>query len=369
MNLSQYPKKRFGNTMRAGTNKMNWQANSFDINNIFFSVLIPVYNVNKYLGKCIYSVLEQTYHNFEIILIDDGSTDQSGSICERYAKLDDRIKVFHQTNQGIIMTRRNALEKAMGDYVLFLDSDDYWDTDLLETINKAIWDYGCDMVIFNYKKITPNETYINEPVFENGSFFDSENKEQIFEYIIKGSLLNNLWIKAVKSTIIDYEDYSEYKAVKYAEDLLQSLPLLCNAKRILYLDKPMYNYRMNPTSLTHNFSIRSLEDITIVRGIVLKYMELLEMNEQKYLKLFYQNYINTVLSYLAKLNNSNIPIREKKNIMVQVQNISLYKNALPFLDGQGLFINQKIEIYLFKKKFYHLLILYEKAIQFIKLHF
>jgi glycosyltransferase involved in cell wall biosynthesis len=267
------------------------------------------------------------------------------------------------------MARRNGIAKAMGDYYLFLDSDDYWDSDLLETINKAIEDYGCDMVIFNYKKITPIDIYRNKPVFENGALFDKENKEQIFEEIIKGSRLNNLWTKAVKCSIVDYEDYSKYKRVKNAEDLLQSLPLLSKAKRIMYLDKTMYNYRMNPTSITHSFNIQSLNDITMVRGVVLNYMELLGMNEIKYLKLFYQNYVTSVLTYLFDLSNSLLPTNEKKYIMNQIQNISLYKNAFPYLEGSSFTWMQKLQLYLFKKKFYKLLIRYEKVIKFIKLRF
>lgn len=333
---------------------------------VLYSVLIPVYNVENQLGKCIYSVLEQTYPNFEIILIDDGSTDGSGFVCERYAKLDERIRVYHQFNQGLIMARRNGIAKAIGDYYLFLDSDDFWDPDLLETINKAILDYGCDMVIFNYKRITPDKVLINKPVFENGSLFDSDNKKQIFEEVIKGSRLNNIWIKAVNSNIIDNIDYTKYKRIKYAEDLLQSLLLLCNARKILYLDKAMYNYRMNPASMTHKFNVRSIKDITIVRGVVLKYMELLAMNENKYLKLFYQNYVNGVLSYLSDLSNSNLNILKKIKIMTQIKNILLYRKALSFIKMKNFTMCQKIRFFLFEKKYYHLLIIYENIITRIK---
>ena len=93
--------------------------------NLRFSILIPVYNVENYLEQCLNSVLNQKYRNFEIILINDGSSDSSGEICESFAVKDNRIRLFNQTNQGLIKTRRLAISLATGDYILFLDSDDF----------------------------------------------------------------------------------------------------------------------------------------------------------------------------------------------------------------------------------------------------
>lgn len=336
------------------------------IRKILFSVLVPVYNVEKYLEKCIDSVLKQTYPYFEVILIDDGSTDQSGSICDWYARSDYRVRVYHQSNHGLIMARRNAIAKARGNYFLFLDSDDYWDTDVLETINKAIIDTGCDMVIFNYKKVTPSKSILSEPVFENGTIFEYDKKQRIFEEVIKGYRLNNLWMKAVKNSIVDYSDYFKYRGIKYAEDLLQSLPLLYNARRILYLDKPMYNYRMNPQSITHNFNFRCMKDITIVRGVVLNYMTAMNMRNATYCKLFYLNYVNILLAYLSDLCNSNIRTSQKKDIMRQAQNLEMYNNAQEYITSNDLSKRQRIRLYLFQKEYYGQLILFEKMIHFAK---
>ena len=90
------------------------------------SIIVPVYNIEKYIDECIQSVLNQTYTAWELILVDDGSTDNSGNICDEYAKTDTRIKVLHQKNQGVSAARNIALDKAEGDYIMFLDADDYW---------------------------------------------------------------------------------------------------------------------------------------------------------------------------------------------------------------------------------------------------
>ena len=117
-------------------------------NNIKFSIMTPVYKVERYLPECIESVLGQTYGNFEFILVDDGSPDHSGEICEEYAKKDSRIRVFHKPNGGLMHTRRYALERASGDYYVFLDSDDYLSLDTLETLSRYIAESGADCVIY-----------------------------------------------------------------------------------------------------------------------------------------------------------------------------------------------------------------------------
>jgi glycosyltransferase involved in cell wall biosynthesis len=333
---------------------------------ILFSIIVPIYNTEKYLGKCIYSVLEQTYYNFEVILIDDGSTDQSYRICNRYAKLDNRIKVFKQPHQGVVIARRNAVAKAKGNYILFLDSDDYWDSNLLEKVHKAIIDFGCDMVVFNYKKAVANSMYYNKPVFEDGTLFDKENKKLIFEQIIQGSSLNSLCTKAVKSSLIDYEDYSRYKDIKHADDLLQSLPLLYLANKILYIDEPLYNYRIHSESVTHTFDIRSIKDITRVRKIVLKYMDLLDMNQNEYLVLFYRFYMKSVLSYLSELCNSSLSLAKKCKMMGLIKTIPLYKNAIPYLESKDFPFREKLQVYLYYKGRYIKLILYYKAVRLAK---
>lgn len=317
--------------------------------------------MEKQLPKCIESVLTQTYENYEIILINDGSTDQSGVICDNYACLDKRIRVFHQLNLGLIMARRNGIAKAIGDYYLFLDSDDYWDNDLLETVNDTIEKYDCDMVIYNYKKITPHNIISYEPIYANETVFDSNNKKQIFEVVLNSSQLNNLWTKAVKKDIVDRVDYSKYKKVKYAEDLLQSLPLLHNAKKIVYLDKPLYNYYINPTSITNNFNLHSMKDITIVREVVLDYIEQHGLNDKGRLRLFYQYYFNSVLTYLMELHNSKVPKVQRIEIMNQIRELHLYQNSLEYVEEFELSLYKKIQYHLFDNKYDKLFRLYAKT--------
>lgn len=317
------------------------------------------------MEKCIQSVLDQTYAHFEVILVNDGSTDTSGQIGDRFSVLDERIKIYHQTNQGPIIARRNGLAKATGDYYLFLDSDDYWDIDLLETIHKAILDYDCDMIIFNYRKVFPNKVRISKPVFENLSLFDKNNKEKVFEEVIRGGF-NNLWYKVIKSNILDHMNYSKYQSVKNGEDLLQSLPLLYNAEKILYLDKAMYNYNMNPASITNNFDIHMYKDIAIVRSALLSYMQLLKMDNKEHLNVFYCTFAKNILRYISDLVNSKANKQEKRRIFHEIKNAALYGDALNYIESTSFSREYGIRFFLFKNKRYHFLFLYEKALIILK---
>lgn len=324
--------------------------------NIKFSVLIPVYNAEKYLSECIESVLDQTYHNFEIILVDDGSTDSSGKICDLYEKKDERIKVYHQNNQGLIMARRKAIDKSSGDFYLFLDSDDYWDADLLETINGVISAENCDLVIFRFKIVNETGKFIEESpsLFANGQVFTQNNKNEIFKKFICGEL-NNLCNKAAKFSIIDRDrDYFPYKHILNAEDLLQSLPIVYNAQRIVYLDKPLYNYRMVSTSITHSLNLNYINDNTVARNALLKYMELLKINNKENLVSFYKYNIMLFSQHIARVILSNINWKRKVQILNSLKKEQNYIETISFLRSNKRYLSLKYKIFLnlFERKHY-----------------
>lgn len=321
------------------------------MNNIKFSVIVPVYNVEKYLKECIESILEQTYANYEIILIDDGSTDLSGNICDTYNAMDSRIKVIHQVNQGHTLARRKGISNSTGDFCLFLDSDDYWERDVLKIISEIIDEYNCDLVIFNYKKVTQNGAHISygKSIFKDRMIFE-KNKEELFIKVLNSTDLNNLWNKVVRRTIIDDLDYAKYKNIKSAEDLLQSLPFLYNAKKIIYINNHLYNYRMVATSITHTFNISIFEDITIVRQVVLNYLQLLNINNEENLIIFYQYYISSILRNIYRLVDSNIVKEEKFKILDEIQGFPLYIDAIKYSNKFKFYTNYKLAFFLFRHR-------------------
>lgn len=336
--------------------------------NITFSVLIPVYNVEKFLTQCVESVLNQTYQNFEIILINDGSNDSSGFICDEFSKKNIKIKTIHQANQGLIMARRNAINNARGDYCLFLDSDDYWDLNLLETVHETIIECECDLVIYKYKRVLENQ--IIEVKASHGikdkTIFDCQNKQELFKKIISSSDLNNLVCKAVKRSIIDKTDYSQFKNIRNAEDLLQSIPLLYNAEKIVYIDKPLYNYRIVLTSMTQIFNPHFYEDITVVRGVLLDYLYKLQMNSEENLELFYNFYINIITDSMLVFLTSSLENGKKILILDWIQNTELYISSLNYFNKSNLGLDKNIRFYLFKNKQYSLLGQYANVLLYLK---
>lgn len=231
---------------------------------MLFSVLIPVYNTSKYLDECIQSVLAQSEKDYEIVLIDDGSTDNSGEICDSYAEKYSSIRVIHKQNEGLMMTRRRGFQEAKGDYFVCLDSDDYLcDDDALAKIKKMIVEKNCDLVVYNY--LMEKETREQDKricLFEkpDGYVFKDSEKSVLYEKLIMGQFFNPIVAKAPKRTIVDIDtDYSVWSSQLYksqGEDLFQSMPILNNAKRIGYINDVLYYYRWNGGSISRNLDLK-----------------------------------------------------------------------------------------------------------------
>ena len=240
-----------------------------------FSILVPVYNVEKYLAACIDSLLDQTYPDLEIILVDDGSTDASGCICDDYKKqYPDKVHVLHQKNQGQLLARENAMRLAAGDVLLFVDSDDCLRRDALELLNRAFREKGCDLVLFNASTVPDFEKSYRKYPFFDGQIFSGPSKKQIYEQLVSTSDLNNLCLKAVGREIAaNGTSLGDYAFVKNGEDLLVSMQLLTDAKKILFLDQNLYYYRQRSGSVVHTFNPNRAVSIRTVHVRMEQYIE------------------------------------------------------------------------------------------------
>ncbi len=240
-------------------------------NSIKFSIMTPVYKVERYLPECIESVLGQTYGNFEFILVDDGSPDHSGEICDEYAKKDSRIRVFHKPNGGLMHTRRYALERAQGDYYVFLDSDDYLSLDTLETLSRYISETGVDCVIYGFEWLRPEGTsHIKCSSYDCGRVIT--DKRELYNIVFNDEAYNSLCRKCAKASCFDGRDHSRYYHIKRGEDLLQSLEIIENAGSFLFIPETLYCYRVNPASITHSDSYEGYRANFKVRETVLEFL-------------------------------------------------------------------------------------------------
>ena len=254
--------------LRSGWNCLR----EFDSNgeNMVFSVVIPVYNVEKYLEKCLDNIFGQTFDDYEVILVDDGSTDESGRICDKYALKHDNTKVIHKINQGLISARREGYRNASGEYIINCDSDDYLELNTLHDLYEVIKINTPDMIIYNsYLVYEDRKELFSKDLFSEGII---EDKKMVLDKLLLSASINSLCMKAYRRELIDLEnDYSELYNVSHGEDLLQTVPLVINAEKIYYLNRQLYNYRTK-SGMTAKYNNEKYWSFKLISNKIQKYM-------------------------------------------------------------------------------------------------
>lgn len=223
------------------------------------SVIVPIYNVEKYIKQSIESILNQTYNKLEIILVDDGSKDLSGSICDEYSKKDNRIKVIHKENGGLSSARNAGLDVATGKYVMFIDSDDYFENNSCEVLYNEIEKRNADYVIGNYIHVTHDGIKWDKPVFND---IDDNFKTSIEDYQKSFFVMNSVvWNKIFKREFIE-EHKLRFVPGALAEDAIFTTYCYVHTDKGYYINDVVYNYRQNEenasisTNCTKNYFIK-----------------------------------------------------------------------------------------------------------------
>lgn len=239
---------------------------------IKFSIIVPCYKVEQYLPKCVESLCNQTLRDIEIILVDDGSPDNSGAICDEYAAKDSRIHVIHKKNGGVSAARNDGLKIAQGEYVLFCDSDDWMDEDALENLYEAGVKNHAEVVIGDVsqvfdEKIVPVHFYDKDFVTSDKKYIDELIKTNFCKkycpnpYNGKPAFgYGGPWNKAVKRNFLIQNGIEFDVRVKgIFDDILYTAYILANAKTVAYIQKNVYNYRILNNSITHSFKSNLLD--------------------------------------------------------------------------------------------------------------
>lgn len=213
------------------------------------TILLPCYNVEKFIPRCLDSIISQTYKNLQIIAIDDGSNDKTWCIMQEYAQKDTRIEIYHQKNQGVSSTRNNLLDKVKGDYVLFIDSDDWCEHNMLEFLVHKIIDNNADVAICS--------DVVNDRIVKteyNEYILDKKNtiKQFLLHKKLRGSLCNKLF----KASLLHKLKFNNN--VSYGEDALFCWHLFQRINRVYFSTRELYHYRMNENSISHS-SFNSLK--------------------------------------------------------------------------------------------------------------
>lgn len=218
------------------------------------SVIIPIYNVEEYLPQCVDSIIKQTYKNFELILVDDGSTDSCSEICNRYLKKDSRIQYVRKTNGGQISARKAGVEIATGEYILFVDGDDWIDVDEIERLVEILIQNNYpDMVAFGLIEEYETDSIYRKNSADPGLYLEeklSKLKQKILmtDIFFEWKILPHLCDKLIKSSLLRQNIYNTSDAISYGEDAVCSFLCLLKASSIYVCDDTPYHYRQRPGS-------------------------------------------------------------------------------------------------------------------------
>lgn len=314
------------------------------------SIIVPVYNVEKYIKECIDSLINQTYKNIEIILINDGSKDKSGIICDNYAKVDSRIKVIHKQNEGLGLARNTGLKVAHGRFVTFVDSDDKVDFNLVEELTKGIYEFNCDTCIGGFKRISGDGTISFEECYDVSMFDGDDVYNKLFARMLGSApdkhdaIRMSVWNVMYSMDIIcryNIEFPSERKFI--SEDIIWDSEYYKYAKRVKVINSTAYNYRITPGSLTQKYKTDMLEKICVLYNEMSNRL----LNDQtKITRLQRQFFVNLRAcikqenSAISKKNNTEI--RESIKVIVNneiVHHVAMEYSKIIKQRKQKLFVN------------------------------
>lgn len=283
------------------------------------SVVVPVYNVEKYLVRCIESIINQSYKNLEIILVDDGATDNSGAICERYAECDSRIKVIHKKNGGLSSARNAGLAVAQGAYVGFVDSDDDIDIHMYERMYQVIADEKVDFVMADYMRIPEDgKSFLKTLDIPQGRYNKEDIREKIFPQLIMGDNLEygpllSVWHCLYKTEFLREHNLKFDEEVRWSEDNIFSAFVGYCAESFYYLKgEGLYHYYSNPGTITTGYREGAWKVYCTMNKHLHEFFdEVQDYDFQKQLKL---HMIFYACNCLGQLKQSGKSSREKMKI-------------------------------------------------------
>lgn len=231
------------------------------------SIIVPIYNVSSYLRECIESIINQNYKNLQIILVDDGSTDESGLICDEYKNVDNRIEVIHQNNMGLVGARKSGLERAIGEYIGFVDGDDYIDENMYGCLLEYILKEKADMVHTGYWCDTGEEQYLKTDFVSENICKDTERMNLIGDLLdMRTNVEPSIWSKLFKKSVIKSSYSTVNLCCSYGEDLVCFLDAIANSEKICLINKAFYHYRLRKISLSHGLGVDGIQKEVILRN-------------------------------------------------------------------------------------------------------
>lgn len=318
------------------------------------SVIIPVYNVENYLHVCLESLIAQTVKDFEIILINDGSTDNSLAICNEYSNRLQNCKVINKLNSGVSDSRNLGIDIATGEFIYFMDSDDFVTSDFIRILKSQSTENEC--IVFRYNKVNrfgkikkTSNKYLFKHLNSTNDLF------QLFSNIQSGNCLT-VWNKIIKRSFL-LQNNIRFRLFKNAEDFIFSLDIYLNTKKILFIDDILYNYRVVPTSHKHseNYNLLKNQFVSLSKLDELLSRDISNIKNIECVK----NLILIWFGYVTPLNTTNFKyfdFKTKKLYLNQIfENKLLSKYLCEFKYSNSIFLNYLLFTLRFNSSFLLLL--------------
>lgn len=280
------------------------------------SIIIPVYNVEKYIANCLDSIINQTYKNIEIILINDGSTDNSLKIIKQYQSKDKRIKVINRGNKGVLYTRVEGFKLAKGKYITYIDSDDWVENNMIEIMyNKAI-EYDADVVKckFGHNDFNNDNVNLEPDIFIMKQQFEPEFYDKFF----KDMNIHNVWAQLFKKELLDKNIDDIDITISLGDDLELDIQLYKNISNILFISNMLYHYRYNANSITRSLKVdnikKNIESVTKAYFNAYKSIDYFDIKDkinykQSSMLMLLKEVINSQIDLIGAINNKKQSIK------------------------------------------------------------
>ena len=328
------------------------------------SIVVPVYNAEKTLKECLDSLINQTYKNLEIILINDGSKDHSLKICKKYQEKDKRIILIDNKNHGVSYTRNVGIEKSTGDFIMFVDSDDYIDINMIKEMLNYQKTNNADLVQCNLLYFDSTRKYIP---YSNMNTVEINNLTDITNSLISINYLNcvNKGIfgpvrciggKIYRTSIIKNNNIKFDNKIYIFEDGIFNLKYYKYANKINLINKPYYKYRQSETSTSYRYNKDQLKQYDLIFDNLKEYKELKEYQYSYYLNAF--ELLSAYIKREYKFKSRNY--KSFKKIVKSVINKEIYKETIKIVKYNKLSKKEKLKLYCYKNKNYLLLYVFVK---------
>ena len=307
------------------------------------SIIIPAYNAEKYIGKCLESVVRQSYANLEIIVVDDGSRDATGRIIDRYKEKDERLKAIHQDNMGQAKARNVGLECAKGKYIMFLDSDDWLDPNCCEIVLNEIEKEQADIVLFEYFKEYKNHAVQMETYKQEKLKTTKNGEKQFWLYDMRTIAV---WGKLYRSKILRNKQFDE--RIQMAEDVEFNYRVYDGVEKATYINCPLLHYRIHEESTVHGFDSKVKEkfDVTLK-----KMQELEKSNNRDHVEAYYSFMAIAFLVVCQNwiVMNKSTSIFQKRREVLKLKKSSSYNNLFQNIKNVRIPFSRKFVLLMAKK--------------------